>query len=323
LAGVVIVTFVLTHVMPVDPAAYYAGPAATAESVAQVRHMLALDRPLPIQFLNYVMRLLHGDLGTALSSGQPVITDLAQRLPASLELTAVALLFAIVVALPMGVVAAIRPGSIVDHICSVVVSFGAALPTFFVGLVLVYIFYYLLDIAPEPLGRLNEIYYTIPPSVTGFYLIDTLLNDDIQSFYGAATQLILPSISLGLTALAPIARITRASMLAALGSDYIRTARALGLSTNRVVLGYAFRNALTQIVSMLGLVFAGLLGANVLVEQVFGWPGVGAYALRAAIASDYAAVQGFVFIMAMIYISLNFAVDLLNSALDPRGRLNA
>jgi peptide/nickel transport system permease protein len=200
------------------------------------------------------------------------------------------------------------------------VTVAAALPTFFVALLLVYVFYFLLHVAPQPIGRLNDVYFTPPPTVTGFYLIDSLLAGDMQTFFASLSQLALPSISLGLFALAPIARITRAAMLTSLGSDYVRTARACGLSPGRVLLTYAMHNALLPVVNVLGMVFSFVLGSNVLIEDVFGWPGIGAYAVKAVIASDYAAVQGFVLMMAVLYILLNLAVDLLSMAVDPRVR---
>ncbi|MDR3372400.1 MAG: ABC transporter permease [Ancalomicrobiaceae bacterium] len=318
LVGVVVVTFLLARALPGDPAAYYAGSSATPESIASIRAHLGLDRPLVWQFVDYVWKLAHGDLGISVSSGKPVLEDLAVRLPASIELTGMALLFALLIGLPLGVLAATKPGRLVDHLCRLVVTVGAAFPTFFVALMLVFVCYYKLGIAPEPLGRLSEIYYTMPPPVTGLLSIDTLLAGDIDAFRGAIAQLVLPSISLGLFALAPIARMTRAAMLTALSSDFCRTARAMGLSSGRIVFGYALRNALLPIVNILGMVFSFLLGANVLVEQVFAWPGVGAYAVNAVIASDYAAVQGFVLMMAILYVLLNLAVDLVATAIDPR-----
>ena len=320
LIGVVVVTFLLARALPGDPAAYYAGSSATPASIAQIREKLGLDRSLVVQFGDYVNHLVHGDLGQSVSSGAPVLTDLATRLPASIELTGAALLFALLIGLPLGILAATRPGAPVDHLCRVLVTIGAAFPTFFVALLLVFVFYFKLGIAPEPLGRLNEIYLTAPPTVTGLLLVDTLLAGDIEAFRGALGQLMLPAVSLGLFALAPIARITRAAMLEALASDYARTARAMGLSRGRVVFVYALRNAMLPIVNILGMVFSFLLGANVLVEQVFAWPGIGAYAVKAVIASDYAAVQGFVLMMAVLFILLNLGVDLVAAAMDPRVR---
>lgn len=320
LVGVVIVTFLLSHALPGDPAAYFAGPAANAESVAEVRRSLGLDRSLPVQFGYYLEDLAKGDLGHSLTTGQPVASDLLQRLPASMELTLAALIVAIGVSLPLGIVAALRPNSLADHACRLTVTVGAAFPTFFVGLLLVYLLYFKLGLVPQPLGRLDEIYFTPPPSVTGFYLIDTLLGGDVAAFRAALAQLILPAVSLALFAMAPLARMTRAAMLTALSSDFVRTARANGLSARKVIFTYALRSAMLSIVNVMGMVFSFLLGSNVLIEQVFGWPGIGAYAVSAVIASDYAAVQGFVLMMAVLYVLLNLAVDLAATAIDPRVR---
>ncbi len=322
LFGVVLVTFLLTRVLPGDTATYFAGPTASPESIAQIRTSLGLDRPLPEQFWRYLVDLGHGDLGMSLTTGQPVKTELVNRLPASAELTLCGLLLAIGIAVPLGVLAAVRQGSLIDHACRVVATAGVSLPVFFTGLLLVYVFYFLLGWSPAPLGRLDA-FASAPKQHTGFYLVDTLWAGDFETFRAAAAQIILPAGTLALFALAPIARITRASMLAVLGSEFIRTARASGLSGPTVVLTYALRNALLPVVTVLGMVFSFLLGANVLVEKVFAWPGIGSYAIEALIASDYAPVQGFVLTMAVLYVLLNLAIDLVNRAIDPRARRGA
>jgi peptide/nickel transport system permease protein len=319
LAGVIVVTFLLTRVLPGDTATYFAGPTADAASIAQIRASLGLDQPLAVQFLHYVVDLVHGNLGTSLTTGQPVLAEIATRLPASAELTLSGLILAIVVAVPLGILAAVRQGSLADHACRVISTAGVSLPVFFTGLLLIYIFYFVLGWAPAPLGRLDA-FASAPAAVTGFYTIDSLIAGDFETFRAALSQLILPAVTLGLFALAPIARITRASMLAVLSADFIRTARASGLSTPMVVLGYAFRNALLPVVTTLAMVFSFLLGANVLVEKVFAWPGIGSYAVEALIASDYAPVQGFVLTMAILYVALNLGIDLVNRAIDPRAR---
>ncbi len=315
--GVVIISFVLTRALPGDPAVYFAGAMANEQSIAEVRAALGLDKSLPQQFLLYVGDLLQGDLGRSISTGQPVLTDLAARLPASLELTLSALVLSCVIAVPLGVLAAVRQGSWVDHLCRVLVTAGVSLPTFFTGILLVYVFYYLLGVAPSPLGRLDFIYLD-PPHVTGFFLIDSLLDGDVETFLAALRQLILPAVTLALFTLAPIARMTRAAMLTALSSDYVRTARAAGLSGGMVLFGYAFRNALLPVVTTLGMVFSFVLGANVLVEKVFAWPGIGSYAVEALVVSDYAAVQGFVLAMALLFVVLNLIIDLSYALIDPR-----
>jgi dipeptide transport system permease protein len=322
LIGVVIVTFLLTRALPGDPAAYFAGPAATPQAIQEVRVKLGLDKPLIVQFGHYVFDLAHGNLGTSLTTGQPVSTELRNRLPASAELTLLGLLVSILVAVPLGILAATRPNSLVDHACRVVATAGVSLPVFFTGLILVYVFYYLLGWAPAPLGRL-DVFFDAPPRVTGFYLIDSLIARDGATFMAALKQLILPALTLAIFSLAPIARMTRASMLAVLSSDFVRTARASGLSAYTVIITYAFRNAMLPVITTLGMVFSFLLGANVLVEKVFAWPGIGSYAVEALLASDFAPVQGFVLTMAVMYVAINLMIDILYGVIDPRVRFDA
>ncbi|HTZ04005.1 MAG TPA: ABC transporter permease [Xanthobacteraceae bacterium] len=322
LIGVVVVTFLLTRALPGDPAVYFAGPAATPQAIQEVRVKLGLDQPLIKQFGRYVVDLAHGNLGTSLTTGQPVTSEIANRLPASAELTLLGLIVSIVIAVPLGILAATRPNSLLDHACRIVSTLGVSLPVFFTGLILVYVFYYLLGWAPAPLGRL-DVFYTEPPHVTGFYLIDSLIAGDLPTFAASFKQMILPALTLGIFSLAPIARMTRASMLAVLSSDFVRTARASGLSSYTVVVTYAFRNAMLPVITTLGMVFSFLLGANVLVEKVFAWPGIGSYAVEALLASDFAPVQGFVLTMAVLYVMLNLVIDVLYGLIDPRVRLEA
>jgi peptide/nickel transport system permease protein len=320
LIGVVIVTFLLTRALPGDPAAFFAGPAATKEAIEQVRKNLGLDKPLPIQFVDYVRELGQGNLGNSLTTGQPVLTELKNRLPASAELTLFGLILSMAVAIPLGILAAVKQGSWIDHTCRIVTTAGVSLPVFFTGLLLIYVFYFRLGWSPSPIGRL-DVFFTAPRAITGFYLIDSLLTANFETFRAALGQLLLPGLTLCVFSLAPIARITRASMLAVLSSDFVRTARASGLSARTVILVYAFRNALLPVITTLGMVFSFLLGANVLVEKVFAWPGIGSYAVEALIASDFAPVQGFVLCMAILYVALNLIIDLLYGVIDPRVRL--
>jgi len=315
--GIIVISFVLTRALPGDPAVYFAGAMADAESIAQVRAALGLDRGWFEQFYIYVGNLLRGDMGLSLNTGRPVVEELFSRLPASLELTFTGLGLALLVAVPLGILAATRPGSWIDHLCRLLVTAGVSLPTFFTGLFLIYIFYYLLGWAPAPLGRL-DILYLPPEHHTGFFLIDTLIASDMETFWASVRQLVLPAITLGLFALAPIARMTRAAMLNALASEYVRTARANGLSRRMVLGTYAFRNAALPLLTTLGMVFSFLLGANVLVEKVFSWPGIGSFASEAQVASDYAAVQGFVLSMALLFVLVNLSIDLVLTLTDPR-----
>lgn len=317
LVGVIVVTFLLTRALPGDPAAYFAGGAATQEAVAQVRAQLGLDKPLIEQFFRYVADLAHGELGTSLTTGQPVLQELIVRLPASIEMVLLALALACTIALPLGVLAATRPGSWIDQLCRLVTTAGVSLPTFFTGLVLAYVFYFLLGWAPSPLGRLDPM-FSPPPQVSGFYLIDAALIGDASLWWASFKQLILPTLTMAIFVLAPIARMTRASMLSVLGSDFIRTARASGLTSGTVLVTYALRNALLPVVTTLGMVFGFMLGSSVVIEKVFGWPGVGSYAIDALTASDYAPIQGFVLAMGVLFVLLNLVVDLLYTLIDPR-----
>ncbi|MBO6520219.1 MAG: ABC transporter permease [Rhodospirillales bacterium] len=315
--GIIVVTFLLTRALPGDPAVYFAGPAADEKSIQQIRESLGLDKSLPEQFLIYLGDLVQGDLGVSISTGFPVAEELWRRLPASLELTLLALIFSISVAIPLGIAAATRPNSWVDQLCRLIVTAGVSLPVFFTGLFMVYIFYYILGVAPSPLGRLDIIYLS-PPPITNFYTIDALLAGDFEVFWAALAQLILPAITLGTFTLAPLARMTRGAMLQVLSSDFIRTARASGLTRSTVLYTYAFRNALLPILTTLGMVFSFMLGSNVLVEKVFAWPGIGSFAIEALIVSDYVAVQGFVLAMAILYVLLNLTIDILYTLIDPR-----
>lgn len=322
LVGVIVITFLLTRALPGDPAAYFAGQAASSEAVEQIRAKLGLDRPLPEQFAAYVRDLAQGNLGESLSTGQSVATEIASRLPASLELTLVALLLAVSIALPLGVMAAVRKGTWIDQFARLVTTAGVSLPVFFTGLLLTWLLYFKLGWAPSPIGRLDPS-FSPPAQVTGLYLIDALIARDLPLWWASVKQLVLPAVTMALFVLAPIARMTRASMLAVLSSDFVRTARALGLRGPTVLVRYALRNALLPVVTTLGMVFSFLLGSNVLVEKVFAWPGIGSFAIESLTAADYAPVQGFVLTMGLLYVLLNLAIDLAYLLIDPRVAMEA
>ena len=320
--GVIVVTFMLTRMLPGDPAAYFAGMAASPQAIAEVRTKLGLDKTLPEQFVAYIGDLVHGNLGNSLSTGQPVVAEIATRLPASAELTLFALILAVGIAIPLGVLAAVKQGTWIDHLCRMVTTAGVSLPVFFTGLLFAYVFYYLLQWAPAPTGRL-DVFLSPPTDITGFYLIDFALTGDWEGWWAAFRQLLLPAVTMALFVLAPLARMTRASMLSVLGSDFIRTAHAMGLPRLRIIVAYALRNALLPVLTITGIVFSTMLGANVLVETVFAWPGIGLYAVNALITSDYAPVQGFVLTMAVLYVALNLLIDFLYGLVDPRVRLDS
>lgn len=318
LFGVVLVTFLLTRVLPGDPAVFFASnPSMTEQDIEAVRQSLGLDKPLPEQFLIYVGNLLQGDLGNSISTGQKVVTEFANRLPASAELTFLAFFIAVGVSLPLGIAAALRPGSLIDHLSRLIATLGVSMPTFVTGLLLIFLFYFVLGVAPEPIGRLDPFMFE-PDRVTGFYTIDALVVGDFELFSAALKQMILPAVTMALFALAPLTRMARASMLEVLGSEFIRTARASGLSRRKIIMTYAFRNALLPIVTTMGMTFSYMLGANVLVERVFSWPGVGAFAVDSIINLDYAPLQGFMLVMAGIFILVNLTTDVVVALIDPR-----
>ncbi|MES2532888.1 MAG: ABC transporter permease [Pseudomonadota bacterium] len=317
LVGAVIFTFLLTHVLPGDPAAFLAsGPSAGPEEIAQIRARMGLDQPLATQLQHYLVALLRGDWGQSHTTGQPVLTDLAQRLPATLELTVTAFLLTLAIALPLGAAAALRPRSIWDRACTLLSVGGSCMPSFVIALLLVYVFYFLLGWSPEPTGRIDAM-LTPPDNVTGFLLLDSALAGRWDALASACGRLLLPSISMAAFSLAPVARLTRASLLGVLRSDPVRTARALGLP-RRAVLASALQLALLPVVTSAGMVFSYMLSANVVIEKVFAWPGIGSYALDALMAADHAPLQGFVLIVALLFVVVNLLVDLLHARIDPR-----
>ncbi|WP_321896945.1 ABC transporter permease [Burkholderia cepacia] len=318
LLGVCVSTFLLVRVLPGDPAVYYAtGPVQTQQEVDNVRRALGLDKPLPVQLGNYLLDVSKANLGRSLTTGQPVTKDLERRFPATLELTLSALVLALVLAIPLGIIAAVRAGSWLDHAVRFLGTLGVSMPTFVTGVVLTLVFFYRLDWAAVPIDRIDT-FIQAPPRVTGFLLVDSVLAGNWEAFRSAFGHLVLPALTMTAFVLAPVMRTTRASMLAVLSSDFIRTARAAGMNWRKVYITYALRNALLPVLTVIGLMMSYLIGANVVVEKVFAWPGVGSYALNALLASDYAPVQGYVLLMAVSFIAINMLVDILYAVVDPR-----
>jgi len=322
LFGAAVFTFVLTRVLPGDAAAFLASGQASAEEIAALRSQLGLDRPMHLQLLDYLARLAQGDWGQSFTTGQPVAMDLLQRLPASLELSLFAFALALAIGVPLGIAAALQPGRASDHLCRAVCTAGSCAPTFVVGLVLIYLLYFSLGWAAEPIGRLDSM-LAPPPLHTGFLLIDTALAADWPAWRSAFAHLLLPGISMALFSVAPLARITRSSMLAVLSSDFMRTTRALGLPQRQALVTYALRNAMLPVLTTMGLVFSYMLGANVVIEKLFAWPGIGSYAIDALMSADHAPVQGFVLLVAVLFSLVNLLVDLLGQWADPRSRGSA
>ncbi len=320
LVGVVIAVFLLTHVLPGNPAALRAGPLADEELIARYEAEMGLDQPIHFQFINFVGLLAQGDLGVSWRTDQPVRAELAQRLPATTELAFTAFLLAVVIGLTLGILAAVYAGTWVDSAIRVFATLGASLALFWLALVGIHIFYYTLRWSPPPLDRLS-VGLAEPPLVTGLFTVDSLLAGDFAAFSDALSHLWLPALTLAFVVSAPITRIMRAAMLEVLSSDFVRTARALGLAPRQVILVDALRNALIPVLTTLGIVFGYLMAGNVIVERVFSWAGIGQYAWNALITKDFNAVRGFVLVIAVTYVLLNLLVDLAYGLVDPRIRL--
>jgi peptide/nickel transport system permease protein len=316
--GVTVVTFVISHMIPGDPARMMAGDRATKEIVEHMRHVLGLDQPLWKQYLTYVTQIAHGDFGISIRTQRPVADDILHFFPATIELALAALLFAVIVGVPLGVVSAVAKDRWIDQISRTVSVTGISTPAFWLGLLLIYIFYGQFGILPGS-GRLASGIHP-PPAITGLYTVDSLLSLDWPAFKSAVIHLILPGLTLGFVHLGIVTRQIRSAMLEVLQEDYVRTARANGLSRRSVLIGHALRNALIPSVTMIGLAFGDLLYGAVLTETVFAWPGMGNYVVQSITALDFPAIMGFTVVASTAYVLLNLVVDLVYMALDPQIR---
>ncbi|MGK3125967.1 ABC transporter permease [Candidatus Pantoea formicae] len=315
-AGVCVITFIISHLIPGDPARLLAGDRASDEIVQHIRQQLGLDLPLWQQFIRYVEQLLHGDLGVSIRTGRPVLEDLKNFFPATLELAFCALLIALMVGVPLGVLSAVYKNRWLDHLVRLLALTGISTPAFWLGLGVIVLFYGKLNLLPGG-GRLDD-WLDPPARVTGFYLIDSLLSGDLDVFFNALTHLILPATTLAFVHLGIVARQIRSAMLEQLSEDYVRTALASGLSKFTIVVRYALPNALIPSVTVLGLALGDLLYGAVLTETVFAWPGMGAYVVSSIQALDFPAVMGFAIVVSFAYVLVNLFVDLLYLWIDPR-----
>lgn len=318
LIGVSLLLFVLTHLIPADPAKLIAGEHAGPDQVAAVRHAFGLDRPLPEQYLIYLEKLARGNLGVSMLTNAPVLSDLLQYFPATIELTATAMFLTVVLGVPLGILSAVRAGSPIDLTAQVLSVSGLSFPIFFFGILLQLIF--VRNLGWFPLSGRLAITAMPPQHVTGLYVVDSLLTGNLGDLGSAVSHLVLPSLTLALTSLAPTVRITRSTMLEALSQDYIRTAWAKGLVSSRVFVHHGLRNALIPVVTVLGLYTSGLLGGVFLVELIFNWPGVGLYSVNAITAFDYSAIMGTSLLLTLTFVLVNLGVDLLYAVIDPRIR---
>lgn len=317
LFGLILVTFLIGRVMPIDPVIAIAGDHAPPDVIAAVRAQLGLDRPLLVQFWIYLTNLAHGDLGRSVMTSRPVLQDIGRFFPATLELATVAILIAIVVGVPLGVIAAARQGSRFDHVVRIISLAGQSVPIFVLGLVSLLVFYAKLDLAPGT-GQIDVAYEGLVPGVSGMLVVDAALAGEWEVFQDALAHLALPSLVLAYFSMAYITRMTRAFMIEALAGEYIITARAKGLSASRILWRHGFGNIAVRLVTVIALAYAGLLEGAVITETVFSWPGLGLYLTVSLLNADMNAVLGATLVVGLVYVILNLLSDLAYCVLDPR-----
>ncbi|HUF87505.1 MAG TPA: ABC transporter permease [Thermohalobaculum sp.] len=312
--GLLVIVFAISHVIPADPVAFMAGENASREQIEALRHRLGYDRPLPVQFFSYVVGVLQGDLGTSLYTQRPIAEDLISRLPATLELTFVAVFLSALIGVPLGVVAAVYRNSLLDHLLRIFTVSGLAIAAFWLAILLQLLFAMRLGWTPLQ-GRVSG---WGPDEVTGFFLIDALIMGDWEIFRDVVAHMTLPAITLGFPAMATIVRFTRAGVLNAINSNYVLYEQAMGFPRRVVVWKYVLRNALIGTVTQIGLIFGVLIANGVVVEAVFNWPGLGTYAVNSILQSDYNAIMGFTLTQGVIFIIVNLLVDISHGVIDPR-----
>ena len=313
--GMTLLIFVITHLIPADPAKFAAGLDATADQIEQVKHDLGLDKPLPEQYLIYLGNLAHGDLGRSIITKRPVRDDLADYFPATLELTLWTVLAIAAIGVPLGVVSATRRGGWVDLLTRVLATLWVALPVFWFGLLLQLVFY--LRLGWLPAGDRLDPGISLP-RLTGLVTLDAVLQGNGAALLSALRHLLLPVLTLALARVAIVARMTRAGMLEVLGADYVRTARAKGLQERAVIYRHALRNAALPVLTTLGTQIGFLLGGAILVEVIFQWPGMGRYAVSSITSVDFPAIMGVTLAAAAVFVLINLLVDLAYVMLDPR-----
>jgi peptide/nickel transport system permease protein len=322
LIGITLVAFVVTHLVPGDPAAANLGQRAIGDpaAVAAFRHQYGLDRPLPVQYVVYLKNLLHGNLGISEQSHRPVRTDLAEYIPASIELALFAIVLSTVVGVGLGVIAAVYSNRWPDNVIRVISLAGVSMPIFWVALVAFYLLFFKLGWLPGG-GRLDPT-QNPPTHLTGLFTLDAAVHGQWALFWSALRHLVLPGLVLAIYTVGVLTRFTRASMLEIMGNDYVRAARLKGLPERVVILRHVLRPALVSIITVAGVAFGNLLSGTVLVENIFSWPGVGQYAYHSAINLDLPAIMGVSLFVALVYIVVNLVVDLLYGVIDPRIRLS-
>ena len=317
LLGVSIIVFFMVRAIPGDPAQILLGQTATQAQVQEMRTQMGLDKPVVVQYVLFLRDAFTGDLGESITTGRPVTVELMARLPATLELTAFAMIIAVLVGVPVGVISAVKQYSILDKVTSVLALAGISMPIFWLAMILVVIFTVNLPLLPFP-GRLSS--ETAITAITGIVLVDSLLTFNLAGFWDGLKHLILPAVALGTIPMAVVTRMTRSSMLEVMNEDYVRTARAKGVVPWRVVFKHALRNAMLPTITVIGLQTGLLMGGAIITEQIFAWPGVGQIAFDSINRRDYAMIQGVVLYGALLFVLVNLVVDILYAVLDPRVR---
>lgn len=315
LLGVTIIIFFITRVLAADPAPVVLGEHATPEAMQAWREDNGLADPIWVQYFNFLFGAIQGDLGTSYYSHQPVSQEIAARFPATLELAICAIIVAAVIGVTLGAVAAIRKNKAADHISMLIALIGVSMPIFWSGILLIILFSGILQVLPSN-GRVTPMLQ--PTGGTGLYILDTIMQGDFTALGDVLVHLILPTLALSLYSMAIITRMTRSSMLDTLNEDYVRTARAKGLSKRAVNIKHALRNAMLPVSTVIGLQFGSLLGGAILTETVFSWPGIGKYTVDCVLKSDFPVVQGVVLLIAVIFVIVNLVVDIIYAYLDPR-----
>ncbi len=320
--GVLVITFILSHVVPGNPALVIIGPENISKNTLAVAEQeMGLNKPLYVQFYIFIVNLLHGNLGYSYIQDHSVNYMIAQRFPASLELAIATLLIGIPTAVILGIFAALRANKPADHASRVFSLLGISMPVFWIGIMLILIFYTYLHIAPAPLGQLGPLANN-PPRITGMIILDSFLTGESGNFLDAIWHIILPAVALSFAGIATISRVTRSSMLEVLGKDYMRTVFAIGLPRNVIVNKYALRNALLPTITVAAIQAGALMGGVVLTETVFSWQGLGLYAVNSIYNLDYPSIMGVVLISALLFVVFNFIADVLYAYVDPRVSLS-
>lgn len=316
LFGLITFTFFISHILPGNPARLHAGHHATREAMEAITRRWGLDKPVWQQYIIYLKGLLSGDLGDSLRSHRPVTSDLMIYFPATFELTTTSIIITILVGITLGVISATRKDTILDHLSRLFSTTGVATPTFWLALLLQLLFYRHLGWFPFG-GRLPP-GMTPPNHITGLYILDSLLTGNFRTLVPSIWHIMMPAICLSYVSLATVTRMLRATMLEAMDQDYIKTSRAMGLSERTVIYKYALKNALIPVITLVALSYGGMLGGTLLIESVFGWPGLGFYATQGVLTLDFPAIIGTTFLFGFIYIIVNLLTDILYGFIDPR-----